>query len=172
MSTNNFEMIFKNLDFASIFHMWIVVTYKAPPILNLKKITWEKENKQVKRLNNSTIVKNSLRAKYKIYWLDYDSANNINKFLNKDQKALSIISSLENSVTRVELLDNRYQKILDLGEEIRNYKTSKLSKDINNDILKEFNIEFTELEQFSNNLVDYANKTDILIRNLKDIPTN
>jgi TRAP-type mannitol/chloroaromatic compound transport system substrate-binding protein len=72
----------------------------------------------------------------------------------------------------VELLDNKYQKILDSREKIRNYETSKLSKDINNDILKEFNIEFTELEQFSNNLVDYANKTDILIKNLKDIPTN
>ena len=172
MATNNFEMIFKSLDFASIFHMWIVVIFKAPPILNLEKITWKKETKQGKKLNNSTIVKNSLRAKYKIYWLDYDSANNINNFLSKDQKTLSLISSLENSVTRVELLNNKYQKILDLWEKIRDYETSKSSKDININILKEFNIEFTELEQFSTNLVDYANNTDILIKNLKEIPTN
>ena len=169
MSTNNFEMSLRDLDLPWMFHMWFIITKKAPPILNLENILWKSEINKISK--NSDFINSILRSKYKSFWLDYDSANNINKFLHKEKELLWIIHSLENPSTRAENLKNRYWEILILETQIENYETNKLSKNINNDILKEFDIEFTELEQFSSNIVDYANNIDILIKNLKEIPT-
>jgi TRAP-type mannitol/chloroaromatic compound transport system substrate-binding protein len=82
-----------------------------------------------------------------------------------------MIHSLENSSLRAEDLKNEYKEIIRLESKINDYEQKNKSKKINNDIIKEFDLEFTELEQFTSNILDYVNNLDVLIKNLKEIPT-
>jgi hypothetical protein len=169
MSTNNFEMTLRDLDLPLMFHIWIIITKKTPPILYLENILWKSEENKISE--SSDFVNNMLTAKYKSFWLNYDSANNINNFLHKEEELSSIINSLENPSTRVESLVNEFWQILNLRALREYYEENELSKNINNGILKEFDIEFTELEQFSSNILNYVTNIDTLVKKLKEIPT-
>ncbi len=170
MATNNFEMSLRDLDLPSIFHMWFIITKKSPPILNLENIT-QKESQMPKNKADETKIKILLREKYKNLWLDYDKQNDINKFLRKEEELLSIIHSLENPISSAEDLVNEYKKIVEIQSKVNDYDKLSKTKEINNDIIKNFDIEFTELEQFTSNLLDYANNIDKLVKKLKEIPT-
>ena len=165
MATNNFEMSLRDLDLPSMFHMWFVITKKSPPILDLENIDWNSNNYQ------DDEVKTKLREIYKNYDLDYDDSNDLNKFQSKEAQMLSIIHTAENRASRAEDLINEYREIIRLESQLNNHVSSIKASEINNDILKEFNLEFTEIEQFTGNMLNYVTSIDALIKKLNEIPT-
>lgn len=169
MWTNNFEMTLRDLNLPDMFHMWFIVSKKSPPILNLDNATWKSSTNKEKE--NADIVENIIREKYKNLGLNYDKPNNINNFKYKEKELLTIIHSLENPSRRAENLRNEYQNIITLKQKAIWFNKNNIDNEINNDILKEFNTEFTELEQFSKNIIEYTNSIDILIKKIKEIPT-
>ncbi len=175
MTTNNFELSLRDLDLPNMFHMWFIITSKAPPILNLENITKNSQELSQAEENSkdkeNNIIKTLLSNKYKNFNLDYSDANNLNNF-NKLEKYLKwIVSSLENPSKRAQNLKNEYNKVQNLKNQINSYEEAKLSQEINNDILNDFDKEFSELEQFNLNILDYVTNIDILIKNLKEIKT-
>lgn len=171
MTTNNFEMSLRDLNLPEMFHLWIIITKKTPPILYLDNITQKKEKKNKEENESSDYVKNSLRKKFELFSLNYDEQNNVEKFRYRDEELKTIIKSLENFSVRAWHLHNEHYSNINLKSKIINISEEEVSKDINNNLLKDFNKEFTELEQFTKTIMEYSDNIDILIRNLKKIKT-
>jgi len=157
MTKNNFEISLRDLNLPEMFHMWINISYKSPPILYLENLPWD-------------TVKDMLREKYKNLWLNYDQPNNLNKFYKNLKEVKEIFLTTENSANRWVYISKNLNKILDLRAKMLNYNIEILSKDINNQILKDFEIQFKEISQFNINILDYIFNLDILIKKLKEIP--
>ncbi len=171
MTTNNFELNLRDINMPEMFHLWLVVMKKAPPILNLENITQKQESWENQSWNSQNVL-NMLRKKYKSLWLDYNNSNDIRNFLRKDEEVLSIISSIENSSTRAEKLMNEYRESLRLESKIVEYQNYEEKKEIKNNLLKDFGEKFFELEQFTSNLLEYSQNLWKLVKKLdEDIPT-
>lgn len=175
MTTNNFEMSLRDLNLPDMFHMWFIITKKAPPILHLEELNkfqseQPKVEEETKKEDNDKI-KILLRKKYANFKLNYDKANNLNNFKYTSDQLVWIVHSLENPSKRAGNLNNENKNIIELQKQINKYSEDNVTNKINNSILKDFWTEFTELEQFNKNMLDYSNNIDILIKNLKDIKT-
>ncbi len=175
MTTNNFEMSLRDLNLPDMFHMWYQISFKSPPILNLENLAGFGKDKQASpqaeenKQNHKIHI--LLSNKYKIFWLDYSDPNNLNNFKQKDKELKSIINSL--SLTSIRAWDLRKQasQIQKLNNKIISFNQSNISSKINNKILEDFNRQFTELEQFTLNILNYVNNLDIMIKNLNEIKT-
>jgi len=159
MTTNNFEIALRDLNLPEMFHMWIQVSYKSPPILNINELPWD-------------TVKNMLKEKYKNLWLNYDEPNNLNKYLQNIKKMKSIILTTENPTNIAVKINNQLDEVLKLRSKMLDYNKEFIDKNINNNILKDFETQFREISQFNINIFDYITHLDWLIKKLKEIPTN
>ena len=166
MTTNNFEISLRDLDLTDIFHLWVNISFKSPPILNLENISWD-QNISAPDLE----IKDMLMKKYKSLWLNYEDSNNLNKFKKRLEEMKWIIASTENPATRAADLNKELQDISKLRSEILNYNKEVVHKELNNDILRDFNKQFTEIEQYNINMMNYVYDLDTLIKKLKEIPT-
>ena len=169
MTTNNFELNLRDINMPEMFHLWLVVMKKAPPILNLENIT--QKSQEQPEIDNENVL-NMLRKKYKNLELDYSKSNDIRNFLREDQKVLSIMNSIENPSTRAEKLMNEYRESLRLKSKIVEYQNYTKNTEIKNELLKSFGEKFFELEQFTSNLLEYSQNLWKLVKKLdEDIPT-
>ena len=164
MTTNNFEISLRDLDLQKMFHPWYIITSKTPPILDVKKIN---NNPDVDDLD----IKKLLTEKYKHFNLDYTDSNNLNKFKHLESELKDIVHSLENPSKRAENLKNEYREILKLKEAVNSFNNKKVTNELNNEIINDFDTQFNELEQYNKNILDYINNIDIIIKNLKKIKT-
>jgi len=173
MTINNFEMTLRDLNLPDLLHIWYIITYKTPPILNLEELNGFQKNKTIeeKTIEENDMIKTILRNKYANFNLNYDDANNLNNFKNTNIQLKWIVEWLENPSKRIEELNNEFALLLKLENQINRYSEENISNEINNDILFDFNNEFTELEQYTKNIIEYTNNIDVLVKNLKEIPT-
>jgi len=169
MTINNFEISLRDLDLTEMFHMWIMVSYKTPPFLNLENF-----NLEVPKLSNPEIgfeeVEDMLRKKYKNIWLDYKDRNNIDNFTYAEQKLKSIVQSIYAPAWTTSLLQNEYIDIQNLRAEIDNKEKKEIHKKISRDTLKNFDKQFTEIDQFYKNIWKYIIDLDVIVKKLKEIP--
>jgi len=165
MTINNFEISLRDLNLPDMFHMWINMSYKTPPILNIENLHWDTHKE------SSREVENMLRKKYKNIWLDYSDPNNLNKFSYALRKMKEIFLTTENPSNYRNTINEKLWKILKLRTKILDYNKEIIHKDINNDIIKDFNKQFTEISQFNVNILDYIHSLDTLTKKLKEIPT-
>jgi len=164
LSINNFELWLKNFNFPDLFNVNIQIVKKPTPIKNFQNTTQNKPNDDLNYENMMEELFNDL-------WLFYREINNIDKFLNRDSEFFlmwkvawaSIPEAIEN------LSDiNRLTKDFNIKSAIR--EESLLNK-IDNDTLKDFNLKLTELERFTNYLIQYSNDIKEIIKLMNKIPT-
>ena len=161
MSTNNFELLFKNLDLPSMFHIWVVITSKPIPILEI-----EPEDKKEKWKFIST---NLLREYYKNIWLEYERKNDIMIFKAKEKELKTIIDSV--TISNHEIVE----KLEDLKKHKnwKNWKNEFVSKTVlkkvSNDELSNFEKQFLELRKFSSSIKEYVVSVDGIIRQMNKI---
>ncbi len=165
MTTNNFEISLRDLDLPNMFHMWINLSYKSPPILEIEKTNINQHEK------NKEEVKNMLIEKYKNLWLDYNKSNNLNIFKKNLKKIKTITFSTENPNTRASELKEEFNNLSEVRKKILNYNKETLHTNITDSILKDFNTQFNEITQFNENIIDYIYNLDIIVKKLREIKT-
>ena len=74
MTINNFEIMLRDLDLAEKFNIWVNLSWKSPPILNLEEKE-ESTDDNIKKL-----IDNMLDIAYKENWMDYERSNDLQIF--------------------------------------------------------------------------------------------
>lgn len=173
MTTNNFEISLRDIDFAEMFHLWVVVQTKSPPLLDLENAIESDnipENDKDTKTGLSHKLAERLREYYKNLGLDYDRANDLNIYLKKDEELKNIINSAELNPQFLLSKEEELKKIAEIKAKQNEYINDSVDKKIHKDILKEFYIEFVELERFTWAIKDYTDTLYWLIKKLREIP--
>ena len=165
MWTNNFENILRDLDFPNMFHMWMIITTKSPPILNL-----ERTKDKLVYENSSKFYKRNLELRYKSQWLEYDRKNDLSKLMKKEKKLKNLI---DNAALNPSFSKTKSQQLYTIENETNRenkiYNATQL-KLINQGSLKDFYQEFVEYEKFIYALEDYTTNVFTYVLKLRNKP--
>ncbi len=164
MTINNFELWLKDLNLADIFHIWIQVTKRPVPILQL-----EKENK----VDESIYEKeNQLKFYYESYWLDYERRNDLSLLRDiETDKQIPLNSSLLNTQQYLKKIPE-FQKYLDDKTDRKKLMWKIIENETKVWIIDDFEYHFKEIESFNWNIKDYIINLDKLISNMLKIPSD
>jgi len=159
MSVNQFQLWLKNLQLADIFHMWVMIILKSPPILkdNTRK-PWE--------------YKKRLRKYYKNNGKDYDKQNSLSLYFDKQKEKKTVNNSAELPILTVKQKD-AYLK----NKQALERKQNKLvENEFDHKILYEdmdiFYEKFIPLESFTTNILNYSDNASTIIKAMNDKDSN
>lgn len=161
MSTNQFELWLENLDLPSIFHLWIQISTKPIPILNIER--WWKDDQ------TELASKNLFEKYYKENWLDYKKRNSLVLFESVEQDKQNINNSI--------WLPN--ERIIYNSDEYSTYKYENNSSYVLNKIIEKnasywitqnFETQFTELNKFTTWINYYIENLHSIISEMEKIP--
>ena len=167
MTTNNFEMSLRFPYLPDLFHFSTMLFWNSTPILDLEK---EKTKDELKK-EDRQFVEHLLEKKYAELWLDYDKQNSLKLFTYTEDKLKTMSKSAWNAITRPWELEKEYNSIRKIKTKVNDYSSELMSKKLNNKILSDFEKQFTELEQFTNELLELVTNSRILIKKMDKIPT-
>lgn len=159
MWTNNFENILRDLDFSKMFHMWVVITKKSPPILNIENLP-----------PKDTFVKDRLTELYKNQWLDYKRANDLNLVTKKEKNQVDIQNTAWLSPTSLNKKEQERKTIEQNMQEKNNFLNSTQLELLNKQSLNEFYQELLEYEKFIDWLSEYSSSIKAYINKMYKIP--
>lgn len=168
MTINLFELWLKDLNLADIFHMWVQVSYKPVPILNLDK---NNENWEEDEDNSDFSWKNLLYRYYENLWLDYERANDLEIFQNEENEFKSIMNKSEmeaNEAAKNYEELKAYQKVAAVQNAY--LSSTVIDKKILTDDLSDFYNQFVELETFVKAMMDYSLTVNWVIKKMDKIP--
>lgn len=164
MTINNFQLWLKDLNLPDIFHVWLQVSYKPVPIINVEKDNKDKDSDEFK-------FKNLLTRYYKNLWLDYERANDLDIFNQNDSRIKNILEWTEMSQTEVVKKENSFYEYLELMKKENEYVSDTIiSKKILEEDMDNFYKEFAELESFTNAILDYVIWIWWIIDKMTEIP--
>lgn len=172
MTTNNFQLWLKDLNLPDIFHIWVQVSYKPVPLLNVNISDYdESKDGQKDWENNEFEYKNLLTTYYKNLWLDYARANDLDLFEQKQAEVKSIYDSSEQAITNAGNRFDTYQNYITQIRQQNNYISENI---IDTKIIQEdmewFYYRYIELESFSQAMMDYAIQVKGIIDEMNKIP--
>lgn len=164
MTMNNFELWLKDLNLPDIFHIWVQITKKPVPMLNIQKE--DKEDESIYK------TENQLKFYYDAHWLDYKRRNDLSIFKKVDiDKQIALNSWL--------LLNSQY---LEKVPELNNIVKSKLDeKDLMNKIIEnevktwimaDFEMQFKEIQSFNSTIKEYIINMEQVYSNMLKIPSD
>lgn len=151
MTTNNFELWFRDLNLPDLFHIWVQVTTKPVPFLNL-----DKNGSNEGRDETQYASKNLLSDYYANLGLDYQRANDLRLYELKDEELKTLLMSSELSVTRSSSNYQDLQNYRALWAIENQFLSNSVQEKIEFDDLEEFQMQFTELEKFSQSMMQYS----------------
>lgn len=161
MSTNQFELWLENLDLPSIFHLWIQISTKPIPILNIEK-EWKEDETEY-------ASKNLLERYYKENWLDYKRRNSLVLFQSIEQDKQNVNNSIWLSNERIISNNNKYWIY-----KYENNNSTALNKIIEKKvsywITQNFETQFTELYKFTIWINYYIENLRSIITEMEKIP--
>lgn len=163
MTTNNFELGFQWLNLADIFHVWVQVTTKPVPFLNL-----DKNNTREWRDETEYASKNLLTRYYTNLGLNYERANDLSQFTQEESTLKSILDNTELQITNTTQAQqelNNYRANMARQNE---FVSHSIDKKIMNDEMSEFQSKFTELQKFSQSLLEYSKNLQALAKKLDE----
>ncbi len=170
MTINNFEMSLRTIYFSDMLHWWIHILEKSPQNLDLDKEEEKTEQYQLDNAKKEVIA--MLKEEYASLWLDYENQNSIKNLKRLDIKAKNIIHSIWwNQIEQETKLSNEYNYIQNLKIKALKYSENRQYLQVKDNILQTFDKEFSELEQFTDALLDYVINTIHSIKKLDEIPT-
>jgi len=164
MTMNNFELWLKDLNLPDIFHIWVQITKKPVPMLNIQK-----EDKVDESIYKT---ENQLKFYYDAHWLDYKRRNDLSIFKKVDiDKQIALNSSM--------LLTSEYlEKIPDFNNVIRSKLNEKdlMNRIIENEvktwIISDFEMQFKELQSFNSSIKEYIISLEQIYSNMLKIPSD
>ena len=164
MTTNNFELPLRDLKLSEIFSFGMVITKKTPPIIDIDKSEYEKND------DNSLSAKNILTKRFESSWVNYRRQNDLQIFTDSDAEAKSIIDSWDLTVVQAaqKFAERQAQQEAEL---LRNDMITKaIQRDAWLKETEELYVEFLEVERFVASIQDYSNDLSQLVRVLNKIP--
>ena len=149
MSQNNFEIWLKNVDFPSLFNMWVHVIKKPVP---LKQTRMHTQNQEKDDFHIDNLLINS----FKDLWLDYNKINSLEELEKNKEVAFMINNSTE---LQVHVVNDRVKEINTVPSYLflNNIKNSTIDSKITKEIHSDFLDQFSELEKFTNTMSYYSN---------------
>lgn len=164
MTINNFELGFKGLQLSDLLHLGIQVSTKPVPILQL--------DKKNKKDNSELAAHNMMFEYYKSIWLDYDRRNDLSIYNARDFEQKSLLNAESLSNTDAEKKYNQYLiQRLQESEKIT-FINNQIQKIAAESSLSQFNLQLSELEQFTHSIKNYIETIDKIIKGIKNIPTD
>lgn len=164
MTINHFEIWLKDLNLPDIFHVWVQVSYKPVPLYNIDKNEKNADDDEFK-------YKNLLTRYYRNFWLDYQRANDIKIFEQKESELKSLLDSQEFSSTRSEEKFNDFTTYINNLKKQNDYVSrTVIDKKVIEEDMKWFYNKYMELESFSRALMEYTFWTKWIIQRMNEIP--
>lgn len=161
MSTNQFELWLENLDLPNLFHLWMEISTKPIPILNIEK-EWKKDQTEY-------TSKNLFEKYYKENWLDYKKRNSLVLFENIEQNKQNINNSVWLSNERIIYNNNEYTTYKYKNNS--SYILNKIiEKKVSYWITSNFETQFTELNKFTSWINYYIENLHSIISEMEKIP--
>lgn len=168
MTTNFFELGLRDLSLPDIFHMWIQISKKSPPILNIDN--WEDDNDDKEK--DELSYTNLLEKYYEANWLEYKRRNDIQLFQSEINKTKSIIDS---AGLEKQMASKKIQSYLKEREETKK-KFDYISDAIDRKYLFEdmwiFYYQLVEVERFIAWINDYTTSLYWIVKWMKKIPVH
>jgi len=160
MTVNTWELGLKNLNLADMFHMWIIITSRNPPVIKDNK---RKPDEYLKRL----------RKYYKNHYdWDYDRRNSLPIYKWEANERKSVSDSAQLPIITVAKRD----KYLKNRQALENKQNKLVQDEFDHKILYEdmniFYEKFIPLESFTKNILNYTNKAHLNIKWINDKPSN
>jgi len=167
MTTNNWELWLKDLNLPDMFHVWLVVSTKPIPMLDVQND--DSENKQ----NDEFTKDNLLENYYKSYWLEYLRKNDLDIFRKKEAELKILLDTDELPVTKASEKVKEYNDIqVQETNETSLVSKTVIEKVISNDS-SEFEERLIEHNKFSSTILNYIQNIDSIIRQMnKEIPVD
>ncbi len=164
MTTNNFELWLKDLNLPDIFHIWIQISYKPVPLLNVDK-------KEKKLDSDEFEYKNLFTKYYANLWLDYNRANDMSLYNKAESKYKTTLDSGELPITtyweKLEKLESFTQELKKQNEYI---SQNVIDKEVIWDDIDWFQKKYMELEVFARALMEYTFWAKWIITEMNKIP--
>lgn len=164
MTVNNFELSVSSLDLSSIFNMWFHINKKPVPILSFddERTDWW----------DYFDLENQLRFYYDSYDLDYSKANDLSIFRWIEREKQTILNSHYLTPNEIVGLSNSYDEYYIQKATQRTSMSSMIRESVRNSIISDFDKQFRELEVFNKSINDYSKNLRVIIKNMKNIPTD
>ncbi len=163
---NNFQSsILPNL--VDMFHVGIEVSYKPVPIINVKS-----ESKDSKNTGSDEFKhKNLLTRYYKNLWLDYERPNDLDIFIQKEAELKSVLDATELAQTQAQDKKNSFNTYIEwMKKENEFISQTIVDKKIIQDDMQDFYKQFTEIESFTNAILNYTLWAEWVINKMNEIP--
>lgn len=163
MTINHFEIWLKDLNLPDIFHVWLQVSYKPVPLLDV--------DKNDKDDDDEFKYKNLLTRYYRNLGLDFERANDLNIFKKKENEMKSLLDSQELGQKEVvNKTDNLNFYINQIKKENEFVSQTVIDKKIIEEDMSDFYKQFLELESFSRAFMDYSIWLKWIIWKMNEIP--
>lgn len=169
MTTNIFEMWLKDLNLADTFHIWVQVSHKPVPILNLEKE--DDEGFEDKWDGSDFSVDNLLHRYYTNLWLDYERQNDLEVFKWEDYEFKSMLNKTQLASQEAEINYNEYKEYTTALKLQNDYiSETVIDKKILSEEISWFYNQFIELESFVEAMMDYSINLSWIIKKMREIP--
>lgn len=164
MTTNLYELWLKDLNLPDTFHVWTQVSYKPVPLLNVELGWKDQETDEFK-------YKNMLTRYYRNLWLDYERANDLNIFKQKEAELKSVIDATELAQIQAEEKNNNFGNYIDRMKKENDFVSNTvIDKKIIQEDMQDFYKQFGELESFTRAMMDYTIWAWWVVKKMKEIP--
>ncbi len=167
VTTNNFEMWWRDLSLPDMFHAWVQVQFSPPPILNLSQVGWDNE-KDSQEFWDDFALDNLLHSYFEEANLDYLKQNDLEKFKQVEIDRKTTLAGQNLTIDRILESSSEIRQIINWYE--TEVTRSILDKKVNNEDISDLDAQFAEIERFSNSIKDYSIATSAIIQKLKEIP--
>lgn len=163
MTQNNFELWLTNLSLPDIFHMWLQVTKRVPPILNI-------ENNENRVDYTQYSCKNMIGEYYNNLDIEASRENDIWNYKKTNYEGKAIEWCEELSVARCVQLKQELAKIQGIRERRSEYFSKVVDSKASIEDSDIYFKEFVELESFGGALKDYVEQISAIIKQMNKIP--
>ena len=166
MTMNNFELGLKDLNLPDIFHLWVQVTTKPVPILEL--VDKDEEKEDMSQFSST----NMMKFYYESYWLDYNKRNDLSLVSKIEQDKQSWLNSqlwgpkdfLENVGSYGDYIEKAGQERITMQNTVENFTEWNIQN--------EFETQLKELSIFNRWINDYVNNLSAILKNMAGKPVD
>lgn len=163
MTKNNFSLGTVNLNLANIFHMWVQIQTRTPPILNIEKNT--------SRLDETEFAyKNIQYQLYKDAWIDSQRPHSIDNYLSVPEELKMVEVIWERPYVDIVSLRQSLATIKQIKARRNDYFSQSINARAASEDLDIYFKEFIELEKFWQAFKEYVDAMTKIIKEMNKIP--
>lgn len=164
MTTNNFEIWLKDLNLPDLFHVWIQVSYKPVPMLNVDK-------KDLNAVDDEWRYENLFTTYYRNLGLDFKRRNDLKIFSQKEAELKSLLDSQELTPSIAsEKFESFKTSLQELKKQNHYISSNIVDKKVIQEDINGYYQKYIELESFTRALMEYTFWAKWIIYEINKIP--